>query len=270
MKPASSSRWFALLTLALCLAACSQAKRAPVPLDCSVLDHYELSPNGSYNSGNWFSSGDGTTYVNDAGSVQTVSYGSLGESVCGINDGILFTSSGNHNWGSLAGNYVVDPNGFAATPPADKDASAFIGLSFWARSNYSRVFAIILGDDTSTPVNGDAGHCIPSTLSLDGGVASANGQVTDAMVIPNPDYYGFGSVPLAEGCDDPFVAQIVTTDRWQFYTIPFSAFVQVTQDPRVKPGGINKSSIYGIVIRAPKDSTVESWFANFAWYREKP
>lgn len=248
---------------------CSQAKRAPVPLDCSVLDHYELSPNAAFNSGNWFSSADSSVYANGAGTA-AVSYTMLDETVCGVTQGIEFTSAGNHNWGSVAGNYVI--GGFQAAMESDKNASAFTGLSFWARSSYARTFALILGDDTSTEIPGDGGKCVPQYLSTDGGIAARDdaGTLTADGSVPNPDFYGFGGVPVAEGCNNPFVAQLVTTDRWQFYALPFSAFTQVAQDPRVKPGGINKASIYSIAIRAPKDSTVDSWFANFAWYREKP
>ncbi|MFZ5894043.1 MAG: hypothetical protein ACOY0T_23470 [Myxococcota bacterium] len=270
MQRASAQRARAtstILTLVVAIGAgCSQAKRAPVPTDCTVLDRYELHPNADFNSSNWFSSGDCTNGVLDN---TKVAYETLDENVCGVAQGIHFTSDDNQNWGSVAGNFVI--GGFQAAAPINKDASAYQGLSFWARSNYARIFAVILGDDTSTEIEGGTSACIPlyRTPITDGGVPPTNICGTSLAQMPNPDAYSMGSVPVANACGSPFIAQLVTNDRWQFFAIPFSAFTQVAQDPRVKPGGINKSSIFSIAIRAPKDSTVESWFANFAWYREK-
>jgi hypothetical protein len=175
--------------------------------------------------------------------------------LCDLTQALVFASSGSHDWGSLAGNYVV-PN-FGSTPESDKNASGYEGLSFWARSLYDRSLALSLGDDTVVELPENAASCEPQYLD-------------DAGTL-NPAFYfpPESGLPAADGCGNSFVTQLLTSDRWEFYTIPFTAFTQIAQDPRVRPNGINRAAVLAISMRAPKDSIVETWFANFAWYRAK-
>ncbi|MGC4091415.1 MAG: hypothetical protein QM756_26755 [Polyangiaceae bacterium] len=267
MRRLSSSLTFlSALCVAALLGACSSNKRAPIPLDCSVLDDYELKPNTFFNDTKWFSASDQSRYPDGGRSVANwKSPYAIDPAVCGLTEGLQFVSYGNHDWGSALGKY-----GYEAQLPDTRDASAYDGLSFWAKSSFDRSFAITLADSESISIMtpADAGGCVPQTVD------AGDPRAIDAGIkveFPNPDFYASDNtgLPVANGCGNAWTAQLVTTDRWEFYTMPWQAFVQLTLDARVRYEGIDKENILSINIRAPKDSNVDTVFANFAWYRQK-
>jgi hypothetical protein len=206
---------------------------------------------------------------------------------CNSNVGMVLQSSQHNDWGSLFGFSNFGP----------RDASAYEGVSFWARArgNTTTSFTLLLDDpNTSNPVtamcgadagtpaaSADAGavdlcknYCMPDagagnpvTTFTDPMTGMAVGGSTNAA--PPPDACGNGYS----------VVQVVTGD-WRFYTVPFAKFQQGYMPKRVPnpvrkvtgtvPGtGLRTSALMNFVIRFPKEANAELWFDNLDFYRPK-
>ena len=155
----------AILTgsLACSLSACTQEPREIPPLDCSVDEAYEFHPiflpangaNGMPDAttklaefNNWYSSGDLNAALPD-----TPAYADrfdFDSEVCGHTLGKRFAFGLNHDWGAVGGRWQ-------ALSPADQDASAYEGFSFWGLSLYDRSVELNWSDITSAdPPNGES------------------------------------------------------------------------------------------------------------------
>jgi hypothetical protein len=252
-------------TFGFALAGCSQAKRDEPPPDCAQMDKYELQPVPGFFSGRWYSVPDRTNQQGVETSLVTVTplFTATTPPLCELNEGILFKSTGNHDWGSFIGVYHDPSSTDVPLPLVGGDATGFEGLSFWAKSLYDKGLTLELTDITS---DDEAGECQPSTFYLnDAGMRVC----TDAgMQVGNPEFNDKYGVPVPNACGNSFDAMVLLTERWAFYTIPFKSFRQTRQDPSLKPNGIDVAHIWRLLIRAPRGAVVEASFANLAWYRK--
>ena len=239
-----------------------------VPLDCTASDGYDFDTVDNFDLGEnipWFGSGD--DLCSDGGRVPAVPpvLAIEGGGRCGSNAAMVVTTQGCNDWGAVFGDYSF----------GSRDESAYEGLSFWARApgDTGKGFTIIL-DDTNTAANTTGSTCHDYT-----GDAGVGVQVVDPVtgmpisgvpgVQPRPDQCGNGYSTV----------QQLTTD-WLFYTMPFERFTQVAQPNRVPnqtltqagnvPGtGILTSALRNLTFRMPKESRMEIWIDNLAFYRKK-
>ena len=198
-----------------------------LPLDCDVESAYDLQVVNSFETvgaGAFWMAADTAdagmvrspapfTYV--ASAVEPISDGPR----CGSTAALVIRSERNNDWGSLFGIDIGSP----------RDASAFDGLSFWARApgNTTKAFTILLNDPNTaaSPRSRHDARC--KDYGVDGGTA----PVLDGtgMVIPGT----VTEAPEPDQCGNSYsVVQVVTND-WRFYTIPFSAFQQGPTPNRV-------------------------------------
>lgn len=269
-----------LLLLALGASACSAEHRERPPADCSSEDGYEFLVTGAYNTaGSYFAApSPGLPDPMYASTTMTAADALDPAELCGHTAALIFKTQGNHDWGSLVGTYPrppappcqprpdggpppvmpCAPSGAITLGPDDMDASGYDGISFWARGSYDRAVALLLDDVTS---NASAQQCAAGVDQFESDNITPVGN--------QRPFSGLDGQPFPTACYLSFQIQLVPNPWWTFYTIPFSKFTQggSTPDARVKPDGIDRSTISRIVIRAPRDAFVENWFANIAWYR---
>jgi len=153
------------------------------------------------------------TYVDEVGSTVEPTAGSQG--------GVFTQSEGGANNSKFAarvhgilgsGAVIFGAAGMNFTDPKDAyDASKFGGISFWAKKGA-------------------------------GTLASVRVKVPDA----NTDSEG----GVCKACFNDFGADVVLTDSWKQYVLPFSKMKQMEGWGSPRPRKIDKSQIYGIQIQA--------------------
>jgi hypothetical protein len=183
---------------------------------------------------------------------------------CSADPALHLTAARNNDWGCLFGNYGL------ATQTQDK--SAYDGVGLWAKAapGTTKTITIILNDKYSTnikqdnvPVAGTESACVDEEGSGDQGttVNQATGQ-TGSTSVAVPGY-----VPSENACGNAYQGQLAVSDDWQFYFLPFESF---TQDP--KPNrrleGIDRTSLRGITIRAPKAAVLDLRIAGLGYYHK--
>ena len=248
-----------------------------VPVDCTADVGYEFLTLSSYETVGdnvFWSSGDATPgkVVGDdaAGDVFVEDIpDSLGGPRCGSKAAAVLRASGNNDWGCLFGSNNVG---------APRDASAYEGLSLWARDpgNTTKGFVIAL-DDENTALISNIGNCknyVPSTnagqgtipVTIDGQTVAVSSATTRAAY---PDE-----------CGNSYSAVMLATSEWAFYTIPFGSFQQDPKPNRVPnavltqvgkaPGtALLTNQIMNLMIRMPKEANEQLWIDNLAFYRKK-
>jgi hypothetical protein len=184
---------------------------------------------------------------------------------CGSTAALVIRSERNNDWGSL----------FGINIGSSRDASAYDGLSFWARApgNTTNAFTILLNDPNTAvpPVMTDA-KC--KEYGVDGGTAGQPMVDGTGMIIPGT----ITDAPEPDQCGNPYSVVQVVTSNWRFYTIPFSAFQQGPTPNRVpnvalmeigpEPGtALLTSSLLSLTLRMPKAATTELWIDNLSFYR---
>lgn len=256
-----------------------------VSVDCTAdsgydflqIDNFEMIPDTTF-----YSSGDMASSLAPAATPQKIPDGPR----CNSTIAMVFQSSGHNDWGSLYGIGGFGP----------RDASAYEGISFWARAplGTTNSFTLLLddpntnnGQDSSTACSmgasspGDAGpaqtcknYCVP-----DAGAGAPQTTYLDPMT--GMAVGGSTSTaPPADSCGNEYaVVQVVTSD-WHFYTIPFSKFQQgytpnrvpnslLTVTGNVPGNGLRTSALMNIVLRFPKEANAELWMDNLQFYRPK-
>jgi hypothetical protein len=258
------------------LAGCrTYATIVEVPLDCTVTDAYDFQSIDSFDMGEnvpWFGAGD--AICGDGGGVfdnppliHTIEDGGR----CGSNAAVVFRSENCNDWGALYGDYSF----------ATKDASAYEGISFWARApgETAKGFTLVLGDANSVaPTPTMPTNCIDYG---DGGVSSNPGG-SGATAISNGNIISGGTnapQPPPDACGQVYNAIFTVTTDWRFYTIPFTAFTQSAAPNRVPnavfaagnvPGtGLLTSALMNLIFRMPKESRAELWVDDLSFYRPK-
>jgi hypothetical protein len=288
---ARGARIAAILSLT---AGCSSRQTPrPVALDCAaaeapfdqeILETYEQGPNYY----GWYAYGDttpGATMTGQDGGPLAASIPEDGGR-CGSMSALFLQAQGFHDYGCGWGTYSIGgyagpqsreadgapcvyPDGDSGICPLDE--SAWQGLRFWARSfdptgapttkgvtvtiNDKETFAAV----GSTCVDYDAGNlangAVVYTVPAGGTAGPAGGGVTSA-------------VPPANACGNGFAYPLTTTDEWQLYTIPFSAFDQLARPSRAATG-FESSSFLQIIIAAPKEAQLALWVDDVGFYRAR-
>jgi hypothetical protein len=253
-----------------------------LPIDCTadsgydfmVIDNYEVAGPAP-----WFSSADLTS---DA---PTAEVDAIPGARCNSNAALVLRSSHHNDWGSLFGINNFGP----------RDASAYEGVSFWARApgNTTKSFTILTDDlnsnnlmtavcgvdgGTASPGDGGAGESCTNYCISDGGTGSPQQTVDPmtGMVIGGSTT----AAPPADACGNSYqTVQVVAAD-WRFYTVPFRRFQQAYTPNRVPnpllkitgsvPGtGLRTSALTTFTLRMPKEAEMELWIDNLAFYRKK-
>jgi hypothetical protein len=269
--------------------ACDEAVHPAATLDCTeegsydIIEHYSLAVNPT-----WYSYGDTTP-----GAVETPgpllvdgayeipwTFPIENGGRCGSHAAMVLQSFGYHDYGSGFGDYdpgslltaCLLPDGGPAT--CAYDASAYQGIAFWARSpggDLTKSVTIELADGSSYDSPGANTTCVYETNTVDGGdsgvvmtAVSATGVSTTGTMTT-----GGNGVQLPPGtCGDNFVYPLVTSEDWQLYKIPFSAFYQ-TATPNKEPRGFDPSKFFWIGIIIPKEAQLELWIDELGFYPKK-
>jgi hypothetical protein len=254
-----------------------------VPIDCAAESAYDIEYIYTFDTTaavNFYGSGDHPDA--DVGvAVDPLTDGAR----CGSTSALLLHSDHNNNWGSLFGIYSFGP----------KDASAYQGVSFWARApgNTTKAFTVLF-DDTNTsnpnmpavcnvdggttPAPVDSGSNVCKNYCTDGGVGG-QGTYTDPMtgtVVSGAT----SSAPPPDACGNEYGAVLQVTSGWQFYTMPFGEFHQAAQPNRVPnahfsnagsvPGtDLLTSALMGFTIRMPAEADINLYLSHLGFYRPK-
>jgi hypothetical protein len=255
-----------------------------VAIDCTADSAYDLQVVNNFELGGdmmpFYTSGDMTS-APPTEDVEMLPDGPR----CNSNAASVFRSVQHNDWGSLFGYNNFGP----------RDASAYEGVSFWARAprGTTSSFTILLDDPNTN--NGMSTTCSvgPATPTDDAGAAQScrNYCTVDAgMGAPVTTYLdpmtgmavggSTSAAPPADACGNGYMAVQVVTEDWRFYTIPFSKFQQGYMPNRVPnslltvtgmvPGtSLRTSALMGFVLRFPKEANAELWFDNLSFYRPK-
>lgn len=265
---------FLLLGLAVVSGCDSYTTLKDVALDCSLEDGYEFLPMSTLDKVGdkvFWGSGDNTP----GKSVGSDADGNvLVESMpdgprCGSGAAAVVRASGNNDWGCLFGFNLFG---------APRDASAYEGLSFWARSPgpTTKGFLLLLNDPNTAIMSGVTSHCIDLgaetagsqaiQVYVDGQAVSTSGAVTRPT--------------LANECGNGYGLAMSVTSDWRLYTIPFGAFQQdpkpnrvpnalLTNVGNVPENGLLTDQLLSLILRMPKAAKAELWLDNLAFYRKK-
>jgi hypothetical protein len=200
---------------------------------------------------------------------------------CGSTLAMEAQAANNDDWGSLIGYNNFGP----------RDASAYEGLSFWARTTGSSNNALtILFDDPNTYNDNtqtvDGGIILPTPPTADctkyptpDGGATSTGVITDSN--GNVLSSGTASAPLPpNGCGNNYWTVMLVTGAWELYTIPFGKFQQnVTPNQVPNPGlpttgnaagtSLITSRLLTFTLRFPKGAPTNLWLDDIGFYRHK-
>jgi len=269
----TSGAWLPRLAVATSLWACALGAVSgcdpyttleSVPLDCEDEAGYEFLLINDFEKTDdvaWWAAGDDTPYKKAEASIQTIPEGGR----CGSKSASVLATSGNNDWGSLFGlNYL-----------AQRDASAYEGISFWARSpdSTTKDFVMLLNDPNTATMDAVTSNCIdlgttqgaqPKQVYIDGQAVATSGSAT-RPVLPNE-------------CGNSYTTMMLAARDWTFYTVPFSRFQQDPKPNRVPnavltntgkvPGtGLLTDQLLQLILRMPKEARTELWIDNLAYYR---
>lgn len=271
--------------------ACDEAVHPPSTIDCSQADSYDIIETYSLTTTpTWYQYGDTTpgavetpgTVLVDGGYpipwTEAIENGGL----CGSQVALVLQSEGFHDYGSGFGDYdpgslltaCLFPDG-ATGANCSYDASAYQGIAFWARSpgNHTKSVTVELADGNSYDSPSALTQCLYQTNFIDsGGLA---GQPTMVVVSPTgvsgtgTTTTGGSGQQLPPGtCGNNFVYPLVTSDDWQLYKIPFSAFYQ-TATPNKEPKGFDPSTFFWLGMIVPKEAQLELWIDGLGFYPKK-
>jgi hypothetical protein len=241
----------ALVSLAALALGCSSSLDPRVlEIDCSENDRYEFNVLQPMEGTTvpWFGFGDMTP-----GATQSIAFQPIPEGRCGSASALVINAHGYDDWGAGFGEYQ--------TAMAPADASAYEGVSFWARAGdgASTGFQMTLSDRNTDPMGM---VCIePETNDVLAGAYTYNEA---GMVVPVG-----GELPSPQDCGNVFVRVVSVTREWHLYALPFESFQQEAQ-PNRNPAGLDRSALYQFSINITKDSAVELWLDDLGLYRHVP
>jgi hypothetical protein len=280
--------------------ACDEPAHAGFVLDCSeegsydIIEHYSLQPTLP----TWYQYGDTTPDASQTpgvaldANIYSVPWTATIENGgrCGSQVAMVLRSSGFHDYGSGFGDYGIQkstqgntslgcylPDGETAN--CSVDYSGYEGVAFWARSpgaDHTKSVTIQIADAQSYDSNGAATNCLYQSNTIpapDGGDDSGLPMVTVAnptgMTTNGTPTNGGGGVQLPVGtCGNNFVFPLVTSENWQLYKIPFSAFYQ-TATPNKEPRGFDPSTFFWMGVIVPKEAQLELWIDELGFYPKK-
>jgi hypothetical protein len=278
----------------------SRQPQPPTPVNCAleaqygttvqsgVLEHYDnLATPGWYNYGDTTPGAVQTGQDGGPGWIAPIEDGGL----CGSQTALLLQAHGYQDYGCGFGTYNFGMAQLPCTNSNDGgsvtsiDAGGFQGMRFWARSVDLRPSAnpedttktVTLNINDKTSYGGGCNSVCTvynyPDAGAEGGAGFSAGYVPTPSVNSGsstlPTGSGMGGLVLpADACGNAFTYPLVTSDTWQFYTIPFSAFTQAPRPNRV-PTGFDPTSFYQFLITVPKEARLELWIANLGFYGTK-
>ena len=231
----------------LALGCSSSLDPRVLEIDCSEGEDYELNVLQAMEgtTASWFGFGDMTP-----GATQAIALQPIPDGRCGSTTALVLEAHGYDDWGAGFGEYQ--------TAMAPADASAYEGVSLWARvgDGASTGFLMTINDRNTDP----AGLvCVePAPTDVVDGAYTYNEA---GMVVPVG-----GELPAPEDCGNGFARVVSVTRSWHLYLLPFESFQQQAQ-PNRQPTGIDRSALYQFAINIPKDSAVELWLDDLGLYR---
>jgi hypothetical protein len=286
-----------------------------VPIDCTAQKGYDFQVIDDFTSKSWYEVPDYVPAVPDAGDggvsstskdpadanriiasaimdVTTIPDGPT----CGNTNAGVFRGSHNNDWGGMFGSWA-----FAASV---NDASEYDGISFWARApgNVSKSFTFLLNDDnttaplaTASPESSPDGGTASSRKGCriysmtDGGTSQSQSTGASNMTDPGTGTPITGSsntrASYADECGNDYSVIVKNlSSEWQFFTIPWSEFLQNDTPNRVSPENqalppdpndlakkttVLTSRLRAIGIRMPKAAEFGLWVAKLDFYRKK-
>lgn len=255
------------------LACSSYPTTKAVPIDCNVEAAYDFQVIDNFDTVGamplTYNAGDTPAYVTDV--IETIPDGDR----CGSTAALVMRSAHNNDWGSIF-----------ALNFGSRDASAYEGLSFWARAPgaTTKGFTMLLDDpNTANPTPSVGGvdpnptdsNCL-TTMGVDGGQAMNCYDAVTGQLMP----CGTTTSPSANACGNSYTVMVVVTTDWRFYTIPFREFQQGPMPNQVpnplltmrgSTAGTNllTDRLVGIILRMQREATMELWFDNLRFYRPK-
>ena len=271
----------------LIMPACGETLHSAVPLDCSGEGSYDVKER--YTVGitpyEWYQFGDTTPGAVDTNGAdggipwtQAIEGGR-----CGSQAALVLVASGYHDYGDD----FVDPDPgsllsdvkdgglgcfTAAGAPADCpfDASGYQGIAFWARSPgaTTKGVTLLLTDGQSNDFGTIQTDCI---LAYDAG----NNMTMTVTSTTNPGgstttSTGVAVPPVPPGtCGNYFAYVLLTTDDWQLYKIPFTAFFQSATTPNRAPDGFDPSTFVSFAVRVDKEAQLQLWIDELGFIRRK-
>jgi hypothetical protein len=282
---------------------------APVAIDCAEEAPYDIDVLEDYDTPNygWYAYGDSTpgalmttgmvggaaTVEPDGGINYSFTAAIENGGRCGSERSLFLQAHGYEDYGCGWGTYNIGvvggymggqsctaPDGGMTVCPID--ASAWEGLTFWARTYdpngepTTKGFTLSIDDKDSY-----GGGYVPDASTAEGfsstGVCTqydagslANGAMT-YTVINGMGVVGGGTIsaePPPAACGNPFTYPMLTTAEWHLYTIPWSAFHQAAMPNRI-PTGFDPSTFFDVRVQAEKESRMALWIDNLGFYRHK-
>lgn len=170
---------------------------------------------------------------------------------CGQTAAGVFRARGFSDWGAFFADYSTVT---AGVPGSER----YEGVSFWARTapGSDRSFFFMVDNAHTAPVNEEPDSpenlCVAETLDEEG---NPTGQFPD------------GTDPTVT-CGNPFMNIVTTTEHWQYFTLPFSDFVQDRARPNVRPEGLDPTvQLVRLGIRFPVETDIELYLDELGLYR---
>jgi hypothetical protein len=189
---------------------------------------------------------------------------------CGDTTSGVFRARGFSDWGAFFGDYYTVGR---AIVPADE---GYEGVSFWARTTArsDRSFFLVVDNAHTAQVVEDE----PQSEAADQAATDADAgapentspnlcfaeRVDDAGVS-----HGFPpEAKPSETCDNPYMHAVTTSEHWQFFTLPFSDFIQDRARPNVRRDGFDPTvQLVRFTIRFPVETDIELYLDNLGLYR---
>ncbi len=305
----------ALASLAGIVGGCS-SRPVPPPagIDCAEEAPYDIHVVEDYDTPNygWYSYGDhtpgGVVTTGAAGGAFTIEDdGGINYSFtapienggrCGSHRALFLQAHGFQDYGAGFGTYnigvvggymggqtCVDPTSDAGSTICPIDASAFEGVTFWARSYdptgapTTDAFTLSINDKNShsggyvpdaSPLTGftSSGVCINYDAGILANGAAVYTTATNGAVMGATGGGTVAAQPPPDSCSNSFYDVVVTTRQWHLYTIPWRSFYQSAQPNRV-PTGFDPSTFFQFMITTPRESRLALWISNLGFYRHK-
>ncbi len=269
------------------------------PYDIDVLEDYDTPNYGWYPYGDTTPGaimttgavGGATTVEPDGGINYSFTAAIENGGRCGSQRALFLQAHGFEDYGCGWATYSIGgyagiqscmtPAGVNAICPID--ASAYEGLTFWARTfdptgePTTKGFTLSI-DDKNSHAGGYVPDASTSTGLTDSGVCTsydagtlANGATTYTTTVSGGGPAGGGTIsaePPPDACGNGFTYVMLTTEQWQLYTIPWGSFHQAAMPNRV-PTGFDPSTFFSVRIVAPKEARMALWIDNLGFYRHK-
>jgi hypothetical protein len=204
---------------------------------------------------------------------------------CGETTAGVFRARGFSDWGAFFADYSTVSQSII---PDRRTGGGWEGISFWARTSFEsdRSFFFLVDNAHTAEVvpaeeEAEQRAAALAAASTDAGAGSGDaGAGTPTYVSPNQcvpeikdeEGNGTGEYPpgtdAADTCGNAYVHTVTTSEHWQFFTLPFSEFIQDRARPNVRKDGFDTSvQLVRLTIRFSVEADIELWMDEVALYR---